>query len=415
MKTVHRCLALIALTACSLGIRSAAQDMAPPAPQKLTLHSNILNEDRVVWIRTPKDYEQSKNPLPVLYLMDGPGQINEIGSTIDFLVQNNRMPALIVVGIANTDRVRDLTPTHSDEKNADGKVASPTSGGGDRFFDFIQTELMPEVEKRYRTAPYRILAGHSLGGLMVIHILTSRPDMFQAYIAVSPSLWWDKQHTLHQAQDFFATHTELNKTLFVSMASENNSQVLMLASYEEFCKSLEARSPKDFRWKSARYTEEDHGSTVLLSHYAALRTVFSDWQVPRDPKGWPIGGLSGLEKHYQQLSQRYGYQVPLPENDLNQLGYQLMGDKKLEEAIAVFQRNVQLYPNSANVYDSLGEGYENQGKFGPATELVQRAIDLGAKNGDPNLDGYKDHLKRVMTEASAATGKAGPDKASTQK
>jgi len=400
-------LAIFAITFCTLSIASAAQDMAPPAPQKIVLHSSILNEDRIIWVRTPRNYDHGKDPLPVLYLTDGPGHINEIGSTIDFLVQNDRMPPLIVVGIANTDRTRDLTPSHSDAKNPDGTAANPSSGGGDHFLDFIQNELMPEIEKRYRTAPYKIFAGHSLGGLMAIHILITRPDMFQAYIAVSPSLWWNDQRTLHQAQDFVTTHTELNKTLFVSLGDEDNSQVPMRASFEEFQKTLMEKTPKGFHWDSAHYLDEDHGSTVLRAHYAGLRTIFADWPMPRDPKdGSPVGGLDGLEKHYHDLSARYGYPIPLPENALNLLGYQLMGAKKLDQAIAVFQRNVELYPGSANVYDSLGEGYENGGKFDLAAQRVQKAIEIGTKIGDPNLDLYKQHLTRVTTAANAAAEKA---------
>jgi uncharacterized protein len=394
-------LAFLVVTLCALSTASIAQDMAPPVPQKLTLHSNILNEDRVVWVRTPLGYDQGNGPLPVLYLTDGPSHINEIGSIIDFLVQHDRMPSLIVVGIANTDRTRDLTPSHA--KDPDGAVKNPTSGGGDRFFDFIQNELMPEIEKRYRTAPYKIFAGHSFGGLMAIHILTTRPDMFNAYIAVSPSLWWDDQRTLHQAQSFFAAHGELNKTLFFSLGNEDNSTVPMRASFEEFQKTLTDKIPKDFHWDSAHYLDEDHGSTVLRAHYAGLRTVFSDWPMPRDPSnGSPIGGLAGLEKHYLELSSRYGYPIPLPENALNLLGYQLMGAKKLDEAIAVFQRNVELYPGSANVYDSLGEGYETAGKFDLATQRFQKAIEVGTKTGDQNLDQYKEHLKRVAAEEAAA-------------
>src|SRR5258708_554885 len=136
---------------CFVSIASA-QDIAPPVPQRLDIHSNILKEDRVVWVRTPPGYQQSKDVYPVLYQTDAPGHVNEIGSTIDFLVNNNRMPSLIVVGIANTDRNRDLTPTHGDMKNPDGTVtAFPTSRAADRFLDFIHTELIPEIEKRYRT------------------------------------------------------------------------------------------------------------------------------------------------------------------------------------------------------------------------------------------------------------------------
>jgi len=397
------------LLACAISLSllssaAVAQDLAPPAPQKLTIHSNILNEDRVIWVRTPHWYEQSKNPLPVLYLTDGDGHINEIGNSIDFLQNNQRMPSLIVVGIANTDRTRDLTPSHSDAKNASGKEENPTSGGADHFLDFIQTELMPEIEKRYRTAHYRIFSGHSLGGLLAIHILITRPDMFDAYIAVSPSLWWNEKRTLHQAEDFFAARAELNKTLFFSLGNENGG---MKEGFDEMKKTLTAKAPKGFHWDSALYADEDHGSTVLRAHYAGLRTIFYDWQVPRDPaSGMPLGGLAGMENHYRQLSTRYGYEIPLPESAVNNLGYQLMGNKKFDEAIAVFQRNVELYPASANVYDSLGEGYENVNKFDLATEETQKAVDMGTKNGDPNLDAYKDHLKRVAAEAKTASEKA---------
>jgi predicted alpha/beta superfamily hydrolase len=395
-------LLLAAFTVSSLTVASA-QNIAPPIPQKLVVHSNILNEDRVIWVRTPRGYESRKDSLPVLYLTDGDGHINEIGNSIDFLVDNGRMPPLIVVGIANTDRTRDLTPTHSEEKDSSGKETLPTSGGGDRFFDFIQTELMPEIDEHYRTAPYRIFAGHSLGGLMAIHILTSRPEMFQAYLAVSPSLWWEKQHTLHQAQAFFATRDELRETLFFSLGNEGSD---MQAGFEELKKALTAKAPKDFHWASERFPDENHGSTVLRAHYAGLRSIFADWEMPRDDKGMPIGGMGGIEQHYRELSHRYGYTVPVPENLINSLGYRLMADKKFDDAIAVFQRNVQLYPGSANVYDSLGDGYESMGKFDLALQNCQKAVEIGTKTSDKDLDQFKDHLKRVTSTANAKSDKA---------
>ena len=406
MKLIQRRFLFAAFLLFTLTIAAVAQDIAPPIPQKLVVHSNILNEDRVMWVRTPRGYALGKDPFPVLYLTDGDGHINEIGSTIDFLVDNGRMPPLIVVGIANTDRTRDLTPTHSSDKDLTGKENLPTSGGGDRFFDFIQTELMPQIEKQYRTAPYRIFAGHSLGGLMAIHILTSRPDMFQAYIAVSPSLWWEKQHTLHQAQDFFAAHEELNKSLFFSLGGEGPD---MQSGFDELKKTLTAKAPKGFHWGSERFPDETHGSTVLRAHYSALRSIFADWEVPRDDHGSPVGGMDGIEQHYREMSQRYGYSIPLPENLLNGFGYQLLGVKKFDEAIAVFQRNVQLYPGSANVYDSLGDGYEGAGKFDLALQNCEKAVDLGTKTNDHNLEPFKDHLKRATAEAKAAAEKsAGP-------
>src|SRR5215475_4715244 len=183
----------------------AQQDVAPPVPQRLVVHSNVLNEDRVIWVRMPAAARGNKEGYAVLYMTDGGTNVNEIGSTIDFLADTNFMPPLIVVGITNTDRVRDLTPTRAGVKHSDGTIDPyPTSGGADKFLDFIQTELVPEIDKRYATQPYRIFTGHSLGGLFAIHALIARPGLFNAYIASSPSLWWDDFHTLHQAQEFFA-------------------------------------------------------------------------------------------------------------------------------------------------------------------------------------------------------------------
>src|SRR5258708_39165836 len=136
---------------CLLSVASA-QEVAPPVPQRLDIHSNVLKEDRVIWVRTPPGYQQSKAVYPVVYQTDAPGHVNEIGTTVDFLVNNNRMPPLIVVGIANTDRNRDLTPTHADIKNPDGTVtAFPPSFRAHHFLYLIQTQLIPEIEKRYRT------------------------------------------------------------------------------------------------------------------------------------------------------------------------------------------------------------------------------------------------------------------------
>jgi predicted alpha/beta superfamily hydrolase len=406
MRRVHafQTLGFVLAGTLLLSLSAGAQDLTPPAPQRLVVHSNILNEDRTMWVRTPRAYDRDKAAYPVLYLMDGPDHINEIGSTIDFLVQNNRVPPLIVVGIANTDRTRDLTPTRWDIKNPDGTVnANPTSGGGDKFLDFIQKELMPQIEKHYRTSCYRAFAGHSLGGLMVIYTLITRPDLFQSYIAVSPSLQWDDQRTLHQAQKFFAEHAELKKALFFSLGNEGNTPNPMGEGFEQLQKTLKGKAPKDFHWDSARYRDETHGSTVLLAHYAGLRIVFADWQMPVDAyNGSPEGGMAGIEKHYHDLSERYGCAVRPPENLLNQFGYGLMGRKKLDEALSVFQHNVELYPDSANVYDSLGEGYENAGKLDVAIQNIEKAIAVGSEARDPSLDQYKEHLKRVQAAKAAA-------------
>jgi predicted alpha/beta superfamily hydrolase len=374
-----------------------AQTLTPPAPQRLVVHSRVLNEDRVIWVRTPNGYPQANTLYPMVYLMDGEDQINEMGADIDFLVKNTRMPQLIVVGIAHTDRVRDLTPA-----NVKG---FPSSGGGEKFLDFIQTELMPEIESRYRVAPYRIFAGHSLGGLMAIHCLITRPQMFGAYIAASPSLQWDDGRTFHQAEKFFADHRQLDKTLYFSISIEKGD---MRKNFDALQQVLTAHAPEGFTWKAETFPEEDHGSTTMRAQYDGLRAIFPDWRPPRDADGSLVGiGLRGLELHYRKLSQHYGYNIAVPEGLINSLGYQLVAAKRFDEAIAVFQRNVELYPDSSNTYDSLGEGYEGAGKFQLASENFNKAIQLARKNGDATLPQFEQHLQRVTAELKAAAAKTG--------
>jgi predicted alpha/beta superfamily hydrolase len=396
------------LVVCLASIVCLAQNLAPPAPERITIHSNVLNEDRAILVRMPAAAQGKKDKYPVLYLADGDGHINEVGAIIDFLASQNRCTPLIVVGIPNTDRTRDLTPTRAEQKNAQGVVvqAQPTSGGGDKFLEFIQTELFPEIEKHYPTQPYRIFAGHSLGGLLAIHALIAHPDMFNAYIAVSPSLQWDDQHTLHQAQAFFAKQKEFNKTLFFSLGNEGALPNPMGDGFEQLQKTFATAMPKGFIVRSARYPDEDHGSTTFLAHYAGLRTVFDGWVMPRDLKdGLPVGGLKGVEQHYRELSERFGFPVSA-EQTINQMGYNLLGQKKIEDALAAFKRNVELYSGSANVYDSLADGFEAAGNADVARHNVQKAVTVGTETADPLLPQFKQHLDRLVAAAAPKSDNA---------
>jgi uncharacterized protein len=400
------------LLVCLIAIASCAQDLAAPTPERLVVHSNVLKEDRVIWVRMPAAARRSKAACPVLYLTDAGSHINEIGSTIDFLAENDRIPPLIVVGITNTDRNRDLTPTHADIKSPDGKVVMtmPTSGGADHFLDFIQNELVPEIDKRYSTQPFRIFAGHSLGGLLAIYALMTRDDLFHAYIAVSPSLQWDDGRILHQAQKFFTSRKELKKTLFFSLANEGNAPSQIGDDFQQLQKMLSGNLPKDFVVQVAHYPDEDHGSTVLLAHYAGLRAVFPNWQLPRDEAtGLPTGGLPGIEQHYRELSERYGFTVS-SENAINQLGYALLVRSQTSEAITVFKRNVELYPHSANTYDSLADGFEAAGQSDQAIQTLEKAVAIGTEANDPLLSDFKKHLERLTAAGKSTPGRNGETK-----
>jgi predicted alpha/beta superfamily hydrolase len=360
----------------------------------LKLKSAVLGEERTILVRTPVGYEANKVSYPVLYMTDGDAHMGHTAGTIDFLTRNGRISDLIVVGVTNTDRTRDLTPVKSTNKNPAGELQFPTSGGADNFLKFFQTELIPEIEKQYRVQPYRILAGHSLGGLFAIHAMITKPGLFNSYVAVSPSLQWENGEALKRAEDFLKNQKEMKYvTLFVSLGNEQGP---ISDSFDSFKELLSKTSIKGFEWQAERMSDEDHGSVVLRSHYFGLRKVYDGWQAPRDPQtGTLVGGLKGVDEHYKKLSEKFGYSIPTPENLINQVGYQLLGTGKPEEAIEAFKTNIERYPGSANVYDSLAEAYERTGRIELAEPLYDKARLLGEQNNDPAFATFKANYERA--------------------
>ena len=394
--------ALAGVFALLVLVSSSASAQVPPGATSFKINSAVLGEERTILVRVPVGYETNKLSYPVLYMTDGNAHIGHTSSTIEFLARNGRMSEMIVVGIINTDRTRDLSPTHVTTTVAGGDSALqfPTSGGADKFLKFIETELIPDVEKRYRTNPYRILAGHSLGGLFAIHAMVSRPDLFQSYVAVSPALQWDNQVVVKRAEDFFKARKEWDATLFMSLGHEPGP---IEDGFYQFKQVVEKNQPKGFEWAAQTLDDEDHGSVVLRSHYLALRKVFDGWQIPRDPDtGRVAGDFKSVEEHYQKLSKKFRYNVPVPEFLINQMGYQSLFAGRADEAIAIFKTNVERYPESANVYDSLAEAYERGGKLELAAPLYEKAQKLGQQNQDPNLAIYKANFERVSEKIKQA-------------
>ncbi|HEX8149503.1 MAG TPA: alpha/beta hydrolase-fold protein [Pyrinomonadaceae bacterium] len=385
------------------GARAHAQ--APPPyelPERVVVKSQVLGEERVLLVRTPAAYARGAERFPVLYMTDGDAHIQHTSGTVSFLARNARMPEMIVVGITNTDRTRDLTPTRVERLPGQPNVQFPTSGGADKFLKFVETEVIPLVESKYRTQPYRALAGHSFGGLFAVHAMLTRPELFNSYIAVSPSLQWDNFLLIDRAKEFFKSRKEYDRTLFTSLGNEPGD---IGDAFGMFRDELQRQQLKGFVWEAVRYDDEDHGSVVLRSHYAGLRRVFDGWQFPRDPNtGAVAGGLKGVEEHYRKLSERLRYTVLPPEALMNLVGYTLLGQGNVEEAIAAFKLNVERYPASANVYDSLGEAYERGGKPDLALPNYEKAHALALQTGDPNVNIFKTNRDRVAAQAKPSGG-----------
>jgi len=367
----------------------AGNDDAEPIVigERFTLDSKVMQEPRPIWVSQPLGYDQSSERYPLMILLDGDGHFHHTTGIIQFLTRGGMMPQMLVVGIPNTDRTRDLTPPALSDTT--GRFS--TAGGAKWFLQFITDELVPYVESHYRTQPYKIIVGHSFGGLFVVNALLHRPDVFDAYVAISPSLWWDNERLIRQTETFFQTHPELRKFLYVTLGNEGGN---MRASFDKFVQILETAAPTGLEWSTELMENETHGSIPHRTTYNALEALYSDWRLPAEIV--QNGNLKQYDKHFKKLSQKFGYEIRTPERDINILGYRLLGQDKFDEAIAVFKENVKRYPESANVYDSLGDGYDANGEFKLARESYEKAYKRGLEIDDLNVQVYKRNFERLQ-------------------
>ncbi|MEP1445680.1 MAG: alpha/beta hydrolase-fold protein [Paraglaciecola sp.] len=338
------------------------------------LQSKILNEQRDLLIHLPNNYHQhTTRQYPVLYLLDGQRNLRHTAGTLDLLNQDNKAQEMIIVAINNTHRTRDFTPTYDQSYNQWG-----ISGGADNFLDFIEKELIPYVAKNYRTNNFKILAGHSLGGLLAVYALQSRPQLFQAHFAFSPSLWWHDQVIFKQAEDFFSNIPELHNYLYTNMGNEDGD---MLSSYERYTALLKAHAPKGFRYNADLDTSETHGSTALAGQALAYRGLYASLQAPQDVIDQ---GMAAIKQFYKTQSAVYGYEIKPSYRAVNSLGYKALQQKDFTSAIAIFKDNVKRFPNKADAYDSLADGFEANGQLDKALEMrdlvIQKSISENVEN-----------------------------------
>ncbi|QMU28686.1 alpha/beta hydrolase-fold protein [Adhaeribacter radiodurans] len=364
-----------------------------------SIDSKILQEKRKIWVYVPNSasgglYAQAK--YPVVYLLDGDAHFYSVVGMVQQLssVNGNMIcPEMIVVGIPNTDRTRDLTPSHVDiDPLMNDSNAVRTSGGGEQFASFLEKELMPYIEKTYSTLPYRTLIGHSLGGLTVTNLFLNHKDLFNAYIAIDPSMWWDNQKLLSKAGGLLAQQDYKGKKLFLGIANtmkpgmdtvkvkrDTTIPTKHIRSILTLNKLVQKNKRNGLTYGYKYYKGDSHGSVPLIATYDALHFIFKFYDFrfkDEDYLKFSKNTITKVEDHYKEVSKQFGFTVPVPEMMINQLGYMALSQKKMEEAEYLFQSNVRNYPVSFNVHDSLGDFYAAKGEKARVIENYQKALTI---------------------------------------
>jgi enterochelin esterase-like enzyme len=360
--------------------------------KSLTINSTIFNAEMPVLISVPQGYDTSSTKYAVLYDLASFLFAYDYG-TVDYLARGTFIPNMIVVGVPGIQG--GYVPTPFEER---GEELS----GADLSIKFLKEELIPFVEKNYRTNKFRILYGHSIHGLFTMYTLFNYPDLFSAYIAGSPWFQNNDQYWLKNIEKMAKVRKVNDKFLFMTVGKEEDE--LTLDTYKELEKWMNANPITGLTWKSA-WVEGDHGSMVGRNIYDGLQFIFSGWRPPRELlRNVDLDEIKKYVKTHLAKWAKYGFDeaVILPERIVNSMGYYLLGQKELEKAVEIFSYNIQRFPKSFNAHDSLAEAYMIKGDKEKAIKYYKLAVEL-----NPGDTAY---AKRVLQNSKEKLRELGVEK-----
>jgi hypothetical protein len=238
---------------------AVSQDFHLTVGKQEVLESKILGEKRTILVSTPA---QMKPGLPLLIVLDGEWTFTKAAVIVDHLVGNGRLPPMVVAGVVNTDRGRDLTPTFNGAEFGEGP--------SDKFLSFLADELVPKLAAEYPIGKYRILAGHSNGGMFSLYAFIRRPEVFQANIALSPSYGLDDRFQALLARSL-AKSSGAPRFVFLGAGGDEEADISVGAL--RFAKTFEGTPSANVEYHYEVFPGETHGSVGLRAYYRGLELL----------------------------------------------------------------------------------------------------------------------------------------------
>lgn len=365
------------------------------------LYSDILQEDRKIWVHLPSNYFSSTdrgNRYPVLFVLDAKAHFKAMAAMADQLGEEIFWPRMIVIGIENTNRLRDLTPTKIHQLDDLPEAYLKNTGGASKFLEFITKELIPFVDANYPTTPYRSLIGHSLGGLFTTYAMYAEGDSFRNYIAIDPSYWWDNNYLLKQLAPYRHCPIETDNNFYLAAANtlppettpqtirnDRNNRTAHFRAIAAFADIMERNSCAATHFHYRYYPEQSHANVSLTAFYDAFTRIFDFYNIDPVLKQFDPERLHNIStkrflnafnQHYRRISQKLGYLV-LPEEDLiSSMGYKSMELEDFEKAEALFRMNITNFPESSRAYNSLGDFYMITDRPRRALKIYEKALEL---------------------------------------
>jgi enterochelin esterase-like enzyme len=348
--------------------------------QQMEFQSDILEMPVELKVYLPEGYESSEEVYPVLYIFRDYFHLSS--GLVQDLVSNHEIPPIVIIDFTNCP-FNHFTPT------AIG--SSPGTGNADELIRFMEEELIPYADRHFRTRDYRIIFAQSWGGMFCGYTLLTRPNIFRAALASSPWLIYDgeEQFFLKNAGKWLDEHEYGNSFLFFT----GGNQPELVPTLEQLVRELEMSAPEGLRWKYDPMVKADHGALVSKTLFAGLKELYADWATI--PDSVMAGGPSDIQRYRNGLTSRFGYDIGFSRLSLNRYGWNLKLEGKLEEARAIFEYQIENFPNAPHAYGSLGKTYEDLGEFVRARECYQRAMEKAEQFRPGNVETYRTYLEAL--------------------
>lgn len=222
--------------------------------------SMVLEQNRRYMVSLPERYYSNNRHYPTLYVIDGDFQFQHTSALVTNLSRMGKIPPMIVVGVANQGQKDYIYHTTWAFEN------NPEYGGAPLFNRYLEQELVPVINKNYRTTSQQALAGYSLGGLFTIYAMMQADTPFSAFFAMSPSAWFDNESLTKKLPEYISKLKNTPPALFLSIANEEGMGVRKLVeALKDNTKAKQA-----WHWQFNTYPEETHFSTAMPALYDAL-------------------------------------------------------------------------------------------------------------------------------------------------
>lgn len=352
------------------------------------IESKALHETQSYRVLVPRSYNQKPlQSYPLLIVLDGSRYGDMVASNARFLADEaQQIPEHVIVAVDSHNRLRDFTPTDTDNWVGDG--------GAKYFLAFMRDELIPRLQKDYRLNGHRILWGHSAAGLFTVYTLYAAPNLFEARLADDGSLDWDNKLPENEVRTYLKKGNVPPQFLYFNSSYLRPTDNPKDNWFQTFADMLKANAPKQLRWTYEPRQDEIHSSIALEGSIHGLRDLYAGYMATEPTM---FKGFDAFLKHYADIKGRVGAPDKIPETALNYFGYLRLG-QDTPGAIRAFEMETQLYPESANAWDSLSDGYLEAKRPKDALKATEKSIALAKKYGLDNLKYFVQKRGRIQAD-----------------